>query len=149
MSFVFKLWLCLCQMQGHSPTDQCTKSEISLSFFMGNYRCVFLSLPVFLCLCEHASLSLWGMTSLVVEGSSCALDLVCVVLPCPVIGSRLLAAAWVKSFHSVIWWAFNVPNHAYYVTLHRCVTEYAPSTWTVCHLSAFSRFQLVFEQCWV
>lgn len=46
-----------------------------------------------LCLCEHASLSLWGMTSLVVEGSSCALDLVCVVLPCPVIGSRLLAAA--------------------------------------------------------
>lgn len=93
MSFVFKLWLCLCQMQGHSPTDQCTKSEISLPFFMGNYRCVFLSSPVFLCLCEHASLSLWGMTSLVVEGSSCALDLVCVVLPCPVIGSRLLAAA--------------------------------------------------------
>lgn len=45
------------------------------------------------CLHVHASLSAWGMTCLMVEGSSCALDLVCVVLPCPVIGSRLLAAA--------------------------------------------------------
>lgn len=33
------------------------------------------------------------MICLVVEGSSCALDLVCVVPPCPVIGSCLLAAA--------------------------------------------------------
>lgn len=33
------------------------------------------------------------MTCLLVEGSSCALDLVCVALPCPVIASRLLAAA--------------------------------------------------------
>lgn len=33
------------------------------------------------------------MTCLLVEGSSCALDLVCVLLPHSVIGSRLLAAA--------------------------------------------------------
>lgn len=33
------------------------------------------------------------MTCLLVEGSSCALDLVCVALPCPVTASRLLAAA--------------------------------------------------------
>lgn len=35
------------------------------------------------------------------------------------------------------------------VTLHSCVTEYASSTWTMCHLAPFSRFQLVIEQCWV
>lgn len=58
------------------------------------------------------------MTCPVVEGSSCALDLVCVVLPWPVIGSRLLAtacpggfAAWVQFLLCVIWWAFRMPSH--------------------------------------
>lgn len=48
------------------------------------------SVCVFVCglfVCERL------MTCLPVEGSSCALDLVCVALPCPVIASRLLAAA--------------------------------------------------------
>lgn len=72
-------------------------NAVSLKFpchsFGGGKLQVFFSFFFSVCLCEHASLSLWGMTCLVVEGSSCALDLVCVVLPCPVIGSRLLAAA--------------------------------------------------------
>ena len=48
------------------------------------------------------------MTCLRVEGSSCAVDLVCVLLPHSVIGSRLLAAAcaggaaaWEEAFHPV------------------------------------------------
>ena len=82
------------QIWGHSVANQCCKSEISLSlFYFGKLQVCFSFLSLSARLCEQASLSLWGMTCLVVEGSSCALDLVCVVLPCPVIGSRLLAAA--------------------------------------------------------
>lgn len=92
------------QTQGHCVANQCSSSEINFViqfyfsellssekyFFGGNITGVFFS--SFL-LCVGGSLSLWGMTCLGVEGSSCALDLVCVVLPCPAIGSRLLAAA--------------------------------------------------------
>lgn len=105
------------------------KSEISLtSFFFGrwwgrDYRCDFPFPFLSACLCEQASLSLWGMTCLLVEGSSCALDLVCVVLPCPVIGSRLLAAACAGGLQpgrnpSVVSYGelSAMPSHAYYVT---------------------------------
>lgn len=91
------------------------------------------------------------MTCLVVEGSSCALDLVCVVLPCPVIGSRLLAAACAGGLqpglnHSTQCHMVSFqPCQAmpYYVTLHSCVTEYASSNLdNVPSLVHFSRFQL-------
>lgn len=74
------------------------------------------------------------MTCLVVEESSCALDLVCVALPCPVIGSRLLAAAGAgglqpgRSPSTVSYGELSaVPGHACYVSLHSCVAEYASS----------------------
>lgn len=39
-------------------SNQCSKSDISLSFYFGNYRCVFPFLFLSVCLCERASLSL-------------------------------------------------------------------------------------------
>lgn len=113
-------------MQGHPVANQCSKSKISLSLFFQGKLQVCFSFLFFLsvCLCERASLSLRGMTCLVVEGSSCALDLVCVGLPCPVIGSRLLAAACAGGLQpgrnpsTVSYGELSaMPSHSYYVTL--------------------------------
>lgn len=73
------------------------------------------------------------MTCLLVEGSSCALDLVCVAPPCPVIASRLLASAsqrWrvvprPQSFHRVIWRSGSWPRLAVPTgTAHSCAREH-------------------------
>ncbi|KAK5599712.1 hypothetical protein CRENBAI_016747 [Crenichthys baileyi] len=66
------------------------------------------------------------MTCPAVEGSSCALDLVCVVLPCPVIASRLLAAACAgglqpgRNLSSV---SYGELSECQAMSSHSCVTE--------------------------
>lgn len=111
----------LLKEQTSQTRSQSSSSEISQPPYWG----VQIQIRVYLL--SPFPFCLFVVTCLVVEGSSCALDLVCVVLPCPVIGSRLLAAACAGGLQpghnpSVVSYGelSAMPSHAYCYPTQLC-----------------------------